>query len=396
MSQQLISRNADLTLLRDAGYDIEIRAEKYLLIKSVPYVNSVQEIKLGTLISVLEFAGADTVPPSDHVAYFIGEHPCNTDGSRISEIENPSEPRLLAEGLAIDFTFSAKPKQPTSYKDYHHKVETYVSIISSPAEMIRPNVTAKIYPATEYPEERSVFKYPETASSRAGIDTVNKKIAIGKIAIVGIGGTGSYVLDLVVKAPVKEIHIFDGDEFLNHNAFRSPGAPSGAELRARRSKVEYFQELYSKMRWGIFAHNTFVDATIVSELRDMAFVFLCMDKGAAKKVIIERLKEWGIPFVDVGIGVNQVDESLMGTVRTTLSTPHHNEHIPYRIPFSDGQIDNDYSRNIQIADLNALNAALAVIKWKKLFDFYQDSEREHNSFYSIAGNTLVNEDKYEL
>ena len=50
-------------------------------------------------------------------------------------------------------------------------------------------------------------------------------------------------------------------------------------------------------------------------------------------------------------------------------------------------------RNIQTADLNALNAAMAVIKWKKLFGFYADLEREFNSTYGVNGNLLVNEDQ---
>ena len=78
-----------------------------------------------------------------------------------------------------------------------------------------------------------------------------------KIAIIGLGGTGSYVLDLVAKTPVKEIHLFDGDTFLQHNAFRSPGAPSGEELRAKLPKVTYLKNAYGKMHTGIVAHPVY-------------------------------------------------------------------------------------------------------------------------------------------
>ena len=64
-----------------------------------------------------------------------------------------------------------------------------------------------------------------------------------------------------------------------------------------------------------------------------------------------------------------------------------------RISFSDDADRNEYDVNIQIADLNALNAALAVIKWKKLFGFYQDLDHEHHSTYTIGGNMLLNEDR---
>ncbi len=102
-----------------------------------------------------------------------------------------------------------------------------------------------------------------------------------------------------------------------------------------------------------------------------------------------------MPFIDVGIGVYTAGESLGGLVRVTTSTPAQRGHVwnAKRIPFSDIADDNEYSRNIQIADLNALNAALAVIKWKKLLGFYVDQEQEHYTTYVIGGNELDNEDK---
>jgi hypothetical protein len=54
--------------------------------------------------------------------------------------------------------------------------------------------------------------------------------------------------------------------------------------------------------------------------------------------------------------------------------------------------DDEYATNIQIADLNALNALMAVMKWKKLSGFYQDLKREFNSTYTINTSQLINED----
>lgn len=48
-----------------------------------------------------------------------------------------------------------------------------------------------------------------------------------------------------------------------------------------------------------------------------------------------------------------------------------------RISFVTTDQVNEYDTNIQIAELNALNAALAAIRWKKLWDFYADQEGEH-------------------
>ena len=50
----------------------------------------------------------------------------------------------------------------------------------------------------------------------------------------------------------------------------------------------------------------------------------------------------------------------------------------------------EYERNAQFAELNALNATLAVIKWKKVRGFYNDLTRELNCEYVIDGNKIIN------
>jgi len=233
--------------------------------------------------------------------------------------------------------------------------------------------------------------YMDTASSRAEIGVVNDQLRIARLAILGAGGTGSYVLDLVAKTPVGEIHLYDVDVFSQHNAFRSPGAPSVAELREKPLKVDYLGRQYSKMHRHIVAHGYAVTDENVHELEGMDFVFICIDKAAAKERIVEKLEDLGVPFVDVGMGIHLSDGSLAGLLKVTTSTPTKRDHFRVRVSFTEGG-NNEYERNIQVADLNALNAALAVIKWKKLFGFYLDQEREHCTLYAIAGNTLINED----
>lgn len=390
MSSQLWSHSPDLKRLRDEGYDVEIY-EQHLVVKDVPYVNASGEIKRGTLVSTLKVAGDTVEAPDTHVAHFIGECPCHKDGSAISTIGRQNNRQELAKGLEIDFSFSSKPLSG-SYKDYHEKVTTYVTILSSPAQAIDPTVTARTFPVIEVGEEASVFRYMDTASSRAGIAAATEKLSIGKVAIVGLGGTGSYVLDQVAKTPVGEIHLFDDDTFYNHNAFRSPGAPSLETLKTKPKKVRYFQALYDHMRREIIAHECFIDDSNVGELQGMDFVFLCMDRGKDKQAIINSLVTSGTPFVDVGMGVELKNGSLAGSLRVTTGTPQKHDHVQggKYIGFADRDADNDYASNIQIADLNALNAVLAVIKWKKLCGFYHDLDLEHQCTYVLTGNIIMN------
>ena len=321
---------------------------------------------------------------------FIGDMPCDKDGKPLTQIHHSNKRQELGGGFAVNHSFSSKP--PGGYPDYYLKMTTYEWIISGPAQSIDPNVTARTFAVVEAQDEESVFKYVDTASSRVGIGAITEKLKVGALGIIGLGGTGSYILDLVAKTPVTEIHLFDDDKLGQHNAFRSPGAPSIETLREAPLKTTHYRNMYSNMRRNIYVHGNIDDST-VDALRSMDFVFIAVDKGPARKLLLEKLEKFGVPFIDVGMGVGEADGLLFGQLRVTASTDQSRDDVRPTLPVADHEGDDDYSRNIQIAELNALNAALAVIKWKKLFGFYADIEKEHSSLYQIDGNHLINLDK---
>jgi hypothetical protein len=392
MSQRQISLSPDLKRLRDEGYNVEIRAA-YLLMKDVPYVTPAKVVKRGILVSTLALAGDVTAKPDKHQVQFVGEYPSHCDGSPMIEVVNQTLNTKLDVGLTVNFGFSQKPSRG-HYEDYYEKMTTYATILSGQAEALEAGVTARVYRIEEPDDNTSPFNYLDTASSRAEINNVTRKLAVDKIAIIGLGGTGSYVLDLVAKTPVKEVHLYDGDVYSTHNAFRSPSAPSIEELRKQQNKAAYFKLIYSKMHRNIVAHEVHIDASNVDELRGMNFVFLSIDRTQAKQVIVKKLEEFGVSFVDVGMGLYLKNEMLGGILRVTTSEPEHRAHVHEkgRIPLGGDDAENEYDKNIQIADLNSLNAALAVIRWKKLCGFYADQENEFFSTYTIDCNMLTSED----
>lgn len=390
MSRRPIARSSDLLRLQNEGYNLEIRGG-LLLVKSVPYVDSNRAIRRdGTLIVQLNLSGDKTNAPSTHVAYWMGDHPCHNDGSRIAAFQNPSPPQDLGHGVRVDFTFSAKAE----YRDYHHQVTTYVGRIVGEACKIEPEATACIFAPIPADEGESVFKYVDTASSRAGIDAVNERTIGKRIGIVGGGGTGAYILDFVAKTWVAEIHLFDGDVFSQHNAFRVPGAPNLRQLEARPQKVAYLKAIYENMRNGIVAHDGYLDDDSLALLDGLDFVFLCLDRGAGKRSIVERLIANGTPFVEVGMGVVLTDGQLSGIVRTVTSTPEMRaEAAPHVSYAAEDGVANEYATNIQIAELNAMNAAIAVVQWKKLLGIYPDTRAQYYIGYSIPSGEIISEGK---
>ena len=389
MSQELINHSRDLKRLRDEGYEIEVRGG-YLLIHHVPFVDQNREIQYGVLVSTLTLInGSRTGTPDNHVIHFIGENPCEINGTTITAIQHNNAPTKLNNQITVNRSFSNKPA--AGYPDYYEKVKRYADIISAPAKYLDQMATERTFKVISDSSNETVFQYIDTNSSRANIEMINAKLEGQKVAIVGLGGTGAYVLDMVAKTPVKEIHLFDGDSFDQHNAFRSPGAASMNELNENPKKAAYYQKLYSNMHKYIYAHDCYVKKENLHELNQMSYVFVCVDKNAARKMITDYLVSVGVAFSDVGLGVNVVDDRLTGAVRVTSATRDKNDHLPLRI-FSEDSDNNEYATNIQIAELNALNAILAVLKWKKISGFYVDLENEHHCSYSISVSKIFNED----
>lgn len=391
MSTALLSRNPDLKRLVDEGYSMQIRGG-LLVMRQVPYVDDNRQVRVGTLSCPLTLAGDRTLRPDTHVMHFDGSFPCNADGSRIDKIAHQSADFDLGHGVKARHSFSSKP-EVGYYADYHEKMVTYATILSGPAAVLQSGITPRVYKEPE-PEEESVFNYIETASDRIGLGALTALFTAEVVAFIGLGGTGAYALDLVVKTPIREIRLFDKDEFLTHNAFRAPGAPSLEELRQAPKKVDYLKSIYSRMHRNIVAHSVAITEVTADLLQGITFAFISIDDGPAKALVVAKLEALSVPFIDVGMGLEIDEGKLGGILRTTLSTPAKRDHVHAgRISFAGGNENDLYSTNIQVADLNALNATLAVIKWKKLRSFYRDLESEHHSTYTIDGNMLLNGDQ---
>lgn len=391
--------NPSIKRLIEEGFEIEIKRQ-HLLVHSIPYLNQSREIKQAILVCPFIENGEIDTQPQDHTMYFKGEYPHDAVGNGMSQVVNSENKTILFDDFNADYYLSNKPNDQ-SFSNFYDKVVHYHTLFVSQARVIDANADGRTHVVHGQRDERSVFYYPDTASSRVGITAITQKLEASRIGIVGVGGTGSYILDLLAKTPVQEIHLFDADSFETHNAFRAPGAASLEQLQALPKKVEYFSKIYSAMRKGIFTHDYFLDEQNVHELDECTFVFVAVDNGTARRVITDHLVKKGIPFIDVGMGVEVAnglggDPQLRGTCRVTLATDTLNSHLPSRLNLEDDDEEAIYRSNIQVADLNALNAALAVMRWKQLMGFYLDQFNAHNLNLVIPFQSLTRDDCIEV
>ena len=103
----------------------------------------------------------------------------------------------------------------------------------------------------------------------------------------------------------------------------------------------------------------------------MTFAFVCVDKGLSRAGIFDLLISHGIPFIDVGMGLNRTKGPINGMLRMTYYSSESGQKVRAKglAPLMDSP-DDLYMANIQISEINALNACLAVIKFKQLRGFY--------------------------
>lgn len=392
MYQKLVNHNDDIKRLVDKGYAVSFDSN-YLVVRDIPYLNNQGQLQIGAIVSKMVFIDNERVTQEDHQIFFAGSVPHNIDGVQIPNLGGGPTQLALSNAcndIVVQRSFSNKPRSTGKYNDFFDKIESYVGIISGPAVGFH-NANPYTFRLVDV-VHASVFKYHDTLTSRAEITDLSAKFKDDIVAIIGLGGTGAYVLDYLIKTPVREIWAFDPDLFHVHNAFRSPGRLDSSELN--KTKAEVYRSRYDDFRNGISIIPKFIDSSSIDELQNVTFAFVCVDKGSSRSSIFDLLISKGIPFIDVGMGLNRKNNSLNGMIRTTFYDIANASSVRKMKWAEEYENQNDqYRNNIQIGELNALNASLAVIKYKQIRGFYFNEATLINTLFEIGDMKIVGEDQ---
>lgn len=387
MATTLAQHNEDIDRLLKKGFALSVDSN-HLVVRDIPYLDNNGGLNIGAIVSILNSIDQYKVGMIDHQIFFCGSHPHELNGKPIKNLGGGAVQLLLtSDDLIVQRSFSNKP-QCGKFEDWFDKIESYVTIISGPA-MNKFDVHPYTFRVVAE-NSNSVFKFRDTLTSRAEIGDLSAKLTEDTVAIIGLGGTGSYLLDFLVKTPVKEIRGFDLDWYHVHNAFRSPGKLDADELGKRKSEV--YKQRYESFRHSINIHSNYITSDSEKDLTGVTFAFVCIDSGTSRAEIFELLIKLKIPFIDVGMGLDKDIGSISGTLRTTsFSKESAQEIVNKRLaPLSDIP-DDVYKNNIQISELNALNACLAIIKYKQLRGFYVDDNSYYHTLFNIDGLNCVGE-----
>ena len=407
MSSSLISRSDDLSQLAAAGYHLEIRGA-YLVVRHIPYIAPTREIKTAAIVTALNLLGSEsdrkTARPQRHTVWWTGEVPHTADGRSLQEhleCNSWSPARDLGEGIFVTQEWSRKPRSESgvrNYLDYREQIETYFREVADHAEAQQPGSieAAKLHHRSEGPIATR-FHYVDTNAYRNGTKGIETRIEDEVVAVVGVGGSGSYLVDVLAKTDIRELHLFDDDVMQTHNAFRVAGAARIGELDGNTSKVAWHERRYREVRKeGLHVHSIQLTDDTLSRLQSCTTVFIAVDHLPVRRKLQRACTSMGILHLAVGIGLEiegMNNDQLGGNVKVEVN---------YRASADDCDAsargeqppdgDDVYRSNIQTAELNMLSAALAITEWKAVRQVYRSERRadvDSIIYSSTTGEILV-------
>lgn len=134
-----------------------------------------------------------------------------------------------------------------------------------------------------------------------------KKLSDIKIAIVGVGGTGSHVLQQLSYIGIKNFVFIDSDKISESNLNRLIGAN---EQDIGKFKVDIAKRLAKFIDSDvkvISIPDTFVSEAGIASLKEANFVFGCVDKDGARLVLTEFCKAYNKPYLDTATEIQGED-----------------------------------------------------------------------------------------
>lgn len=135
-------------------------------------------------------------------------------------------------------------------------------------------------------------------------------IANLRVAVVGLGGTGSVVASQLAHLGVRDMLFIDPDSVEETNLNRLIGS---TPTDVGRPKVEvaarHVQAINPETKVVSFVADVVDDAT-ARELLNVDFIFACTDSQASRAVLNQLAYQYLIPCIDMGVGIHVKDDAI--------------------------------------------------------------------------------------
>ena len=364
---ELANHNPFIKDLDELGYQSDF-VGGYLVIYGLPYLDKEGELKHGDWISPIDLSEAVIDPPKNHQAWWRGGRP-HDQSKRELRLGGGADHVSVAQDFISDYSFSFKLQENgemRAYRSFEEKVQTYLDAITAPALAAYPDATPLHGIEIKAAAQGSPLRLPDTMSARYNMNDVSSLLREKKWRSSAWAGP-----DPISSISSRE-RIWSGLRcsmttrcmFTRFFAYRV-----SSRAQSEGFKVEALARQYGQWHTGLDPVPERITPDNIERLSDFDFVFVSVDDGPARCHIVDWLSARGIPYVDCGMGLNRSAVGLSGFVRITgvdREAFEGNVNTP-QLPIENAKND-EYRKQAQIAELNALNASMAVIRFKQHFE----------------------------
>ncbi|MEK6289215.1 MAG: ThiF family adenylyltransferase [Acidobacteriota bacterium] len=141
------------------------------------------------------------------------------------------------------------------------------------------------------------------------------------VGVVGLGGTGSPVVEQLIRLGVGKISIFDGEQFESSNVTRVYGSSISDE---GKNKAEISFAHASSIGLGTVVRTyprNITEEETAKQLRVCDIIFGTTDKQAPRGILVQVALQYMIPVFDLGVKIDapeQIIRGINGRVTTLL------------------------------------------------------------------------------
>ena len=223
------------------------------------------------------------------------------------------------------------------------------------------------------------------------IEVFNPEVLEKEIHVIGVGATGSFVVQTLVRFGVKKIHIYDNDIYEAHNVNNQSIFQKHCGISKVAAQAEICKEINPEVE--IIEHEKFVEPADIEKMS--GYVFLLVDTMKCRKELFESIKK--------NDKINWYWESRLGSDQGRVySLPINNPETDYgkyeKMHFySDDQAEvSACGTSITIVSIVLSVTALMINQFIKVVMDRQSIEPYLNHFTLFDNMYGVYTEKFEL
>lgn len=253
---------------------------------------------------------------------FVHTHPNSLHPSKFSSIDVKSNKKIFNNLSQIltnkplgSLVFSRKGIYGVVFRD--GKLQPILSTWISGSTLSKiPTVDSK----KENSIIETVFDRQIKAIGKAG----QLRLQEMKIAVVGVGGTGSSVAVQLARMGIKKLTLIDRDVIENSNVSRVYGSKKSDIGKSKVEVLKKYLATFSKVEVDA-VKSDIVKENVIADLIDADAIFGCTDNLSSRLILNDVSIQYYIPLIDIGCRINLNKDKTIDQIvaKVQAVTPDH-------------------------------------------------------------------------